>query len=165
MNSFIEIISLLASTASVYSTSVVDNATYFCNLDCHETTPPALSHDISVRNSTKTEKELVLKEGLVLLLGTVLRQRRISTMRGVELWGKGRVSEMEREREREREGENDATKDICIMRRKYTLVARRLKTGVEPIWFELMPCASYSGPSWSSIGGGGCVIRPGIVLS
>ena len=39
----------------------------------------------TVRNSTKTEKELVLKEGLVLLLGTVLRLRRISTMRGVEL--------------------------------------------------------------------------------
>ena len=57
----------------------------------------------SVRNSTKTEKELVLKEGLVLLLGTVLRQRRISTMRGVELWEKGQVSEMERERERRRE--------------------------------------------------------------
>ena len=47
----------------------------------------------TVRNSIKAEKELVLKEGLVLLLGTVLRQRRISTMRGVEL----------RERERERE--------------------------------------------------------------
>ena len=56
----------------------------------------------TVRNSTKTEKELVLKEGLVLLLGTVLRQRRISTMRGVELWEKGQVSEMEREREKER---------------------------------------------------------------
>ena len=50
-----------------------------------------------VRNSIKAEKELVLKEGLVLLLGTVLRQRRISTMRGVEL------REREREGERERE--------------------------------------------------------------
>ena len=60
-------------------------------------------------------------------------------MTGVELWEKGQVSQMERERE----GENDDTKDICIMRRKYTLVARRLKTGVEPIWFELMPCASF----------------------
>ena len=40
---------------------------------------------VSVKNSTTTEKELVLKEGLVLLLGTILRQRRISTMRGVEL--------------------------------------------------------------------------------
>ena len=58
---------------------------------------------VFVRNSTKTEKELVLKEGLVLLLGTVLRLRRISTMRGVELWEKGQVSEMEREREREKE--------------------------------------------------------------
>ena len=33
----------------------------------------------TVRNSTKTEK------GLVLVLGTVLSQRRLSTMRGVEL--------------------------------------------------------------------------------
>ena len=61
-----------------------------------------LPHLPCVRNSTKTEKELVLKEGLVLLLGTILRQRRISTMRGVELWEKGQVSEMEREREKER---------------------------------------------------------------
>ena len=38
-----------------------------------------------VKNSTKTKKGLVLKEGLVLLLGTVLSQRRLSTMRGVEL--------------------------------------------------------------------------------
>ena len=30
----------------------------------------------SVRNSTKTEKELVINERLVLLSGTVLRQRR-----------------------------------------------------------------------------------------
>ena len=43
------------------------------------------------------------------MLGTVLRQRRISTMRGVEL------RERERERERERDIENDDTKDICIM--------------------------------------------------
>ena len=66
-------------------------------------------------------------------------------MRGVELREKGRVSEMEREREREREreGENDDMKDIFIMRRKYTLVTRRLKTGVEPIWFNIMPCASF----------------------
>ena len=67
--------------------------------------------DTHVRNSTKTEKELVLKQGLVLLLGTVLRQRRISTMRGVEL----REREREGERERQRERENDDTKDICIM--------------------------------------------------
>ena len=40
---------------------------------------------VGVKNSIKAEKELVLKEGLVLLLGIVLRQRRISTMRGVEL--------------------------------------------------------------------------------
>ena len=37
------------------------------------------------------------------MLGTVLRKRRISTTRGVELWEKGQVSEMERERGRERE--------------------------------------------------------------
>ena len=72
------------------------------------------------------------KRRISTIVGKVLRQRRISTMRCVELWEKGRVSEMERERERE--GENDDTKDICIMRRKYTLVSRRLKTGVEPIW-------------------------------
>ena len=45
------------------------------------------------------------------MLGTVLRQRRISTMRGVEL----RERERGRERERERERENDDMKDICIM--------------------------------------------------
>ena len=44
------------------------------------------------------------------MLGTVLRQRRISTMRGVELWKQGRVSEMEREREREREREGEIRK-------------------------------------------------------
>ena len=36
-------------------------------------------YGMAVRNSTKTEK------GLVLVLGTVLSQRRLSTMRGVEL--------------------------------------------------------------------------------
>ena len=40
MNS-IQIISLPASTTVMYSASVVDNATVFCNLDCHETTPHA----------------------------------------------------------------------------------------------------------------------------
>ena len=29
------------------------------------------------------------------------------------------------------------------MLREYTIVARRLKTGVELIWFEIMPCASF----------------------
>ena len=29
------------------------------------------------------------------------------------------------------------------MLREYTIVARRLKTGLEPIWFEIMPCASF----------------------
>ena len=71
----------------------------------------ALVYQPIVRNSTKTEKELVLKEGLV------LRQRRISTMRGVELWKQGRVSEMvrarEREREREREGEIQKIYVLC----------------------------------------------------
>ena len=37
------------------------------------------------------------------------------------------TSESDGERERERRRD---TKDICIMRRKYTLIARRLKTGV-----------------------------------
>ena len=26
---------------------------------------------------------------------------------------------------------------------KYIIVARRLKTGVEPIWFEIMACVSF----------------------
>ena len=29
------------------------------------------------------------------------------------------------------------------MWKEYTRIARRLKTGVEPIWFEIMPCASF----------------------
>ena len=29
-----------ASTTAMYSASVVDNATVFCSLDCHETAPP-----------------------------------------------------------------------------------------------------------------------------
>ena len=66
---------------------------------------------ITVRNSTKTEKELVLKEGLVLLLGTVLRQRRISTMRGVEL--------RERERDRIKQAEDRALPSffafLCVL--------------------------------------------------
>ena len=40
MKSFIQNISLPASRAAMYSTSVVDNATVFCSLDYHETTPP-----------------------------------------------------------------------------------------------------------------------------
>ena len=34
-------ISLPASTAAMYSASEVDSATVFCNLDYHETAPPA----------------------------------------------------------------------------------------------------------------------------
>ena len=41
MKSFIHSISLPASTTAMYSASMVDNATVFCNLDCHETSPPA----------------------------------------------------------------------------------------------------------------------------
>ena len=39
MKSFIHSISLPAFTAVMYSASVVDNATVFCSLDCHETAP------------------------------------------------------------------------------------------------------------------------------
>ena len=46
-----------------------------------------------------------------------------------------------RTRERERERENDDDKRY-IMWNEYTSIARSLKTGVEPIWFEIMPCAS-----------------------
>ena len=41
MNSLIQIISLLASAAAIYSASVVDSATTFWSLDYHETGPPA----------------------------------------------------------------------------------------------------------------------------
>ena len=65
------------------------------------------------------------------MLGTVLRQRRISTMRGVEL--------REREREREIERERMMIRKIYVLcEGKYTIVARRLKNGVELIWFKLM---------------------------
>ena len=41
MKSFIHSISLSASTAAMYSASVVDNATVFRSLDYHEIAPPA----------------------------------------------------------------------------------------------------------------------------
>ena len=47
-------------------------------------------------------------------------------------------------RERERERERMMIRRIYVLGEgKYTIVVRRLKTGVEPIWFELMPCASF----------------------
>ena len=46
--------------------------------------------------------------------------------------------------EGERERERMMIRKIYVLcEGKYTIVARRLKTGVEPIWFELMPCASF----------------------
>ena len=41
MKSFIQITSLPASTTAIYSASVVDSATDFYSLDCHDTAPPA----------------------------------------------------------------------------------------------------------------------------
>ena len=40
-NRFNQSISLPASLAAIYSTLVVDKATHFCNLDYHDTAPPA----------------------------------------------------------------------------------------------------------------------------
>ena len=48
---------------------------------------------------------------------------------------------LERERERERERDDDI--DIYINVKEYTKMTMRLKTSVEPIWFEIMPCASF----------------------
>ena len=45
----------------------------------------------------------------------------------------------ERERERERDDDND----IYINVKEYTKMTMRLKTGIEPIWFDIMPCASF----------------------
>ena len=33
--------------------------------------------------------------------------------------------------------------DSYGVRKEYTKMAMRLKTGIEPIWFEIMPCASF----------------------
>ena len=41
MNSFIQIISLVAYVVSIYSVSVVDNTTAFYSLNYHEMAPPA----------------------------------------------------------------------------------------------------------------------------
>ena len=49
----------------------------------------------------------------------------------------------ERERERERGRERDDDNDIYINVKEYTKMTMRLKTGVEPIWFEIMPYASF----------------------
>ena len=38
-NCFIQSISLPASFAAIYSASIVDKATHFCNFDCHDTVP------------------------------------------------------------------------------------------------------------------------------
>ena len=48
-----------------------------------------------------------------------------------------------RERERERERDDDDNDIIYINVKEYTKMTMRLKTGVEPIWFEIMPCASF----------------------
>ena len=46
-------------------------------------------------------------------------------------------------RERERERERDDDSNIYINVKEYTKMTMRLKIGVEPIWFEIMPCASF----------------------
>ena len=74
----------------------------------------------------------------LLMLGIILKHREISTKRWrLVLRGKEGV-EQSREREREREM---ITKIYYV--KEYTRIARRLKTSVEPIWFEVMPCASF----------------------
>ena len=40
-NVFIHTNSFPASVTAIYSASVVDKATHFCSLDCHDTAPPA----------------------------------------------------------------------------------------------------------------------------
>ena len=47
-----------------------------------------------------------------------------------------RTLEIERERERETDDDSDIYTNI----KEYTKMTMRLKTGVEPIWFEIMPC-------------------------
>ena len=37
----------------------------------------------------------------------------------------------------------DDDSDIYINVKEYTKMTMRLKTGFEPIWFEIMPCASF----------------------
>ena len=55
MKYFIQITSLPASATAMYSASVVDSATNFCNLDCHDSTP--LSRMGGKRLSTKRKQE------------------------------------------------------------------------------------------------------------
>ena len=49
---------------------------------------------------------------------------------------------LERKIEREREREIMMT-TIYINAKEYTKMTMRLKTGVEPIWFDIMPRASF----------------------
>ena len=62
--------------------------------------------------------------------------------RGCRTLERKREKEREREREREREMMMMMTA-IYINVKQYTKITMRLKTGVEPIWFEIMPCASF----------------------
>ena len=50
---------------------------------------------------------------------------------------------LKRKRERERERERDDNSDIYINVKEYTKMTMRLKTSIEPIWFEIMLCASF----------------------
>ena len=47
------------------------------------------------------------------------------------------------ESEREREREREMMTSIYINVKEYTKITMSLKTGIEPIWFEIMPCASF----------------------
>ena len=50
---------------------------------------------------------------------------------------------LERERSRERGREREMITTIYINVKEYTKMTMRLKTNVEPIWFEIIPCASF----------------------
>ena len=65
----------------------------------------------------------------------VLNREEISTKRK-----SGVQNTQERRREREREYDDD---NFILCGKEYKGMAKRLKTGVEPIWFEIMPCASF----------------------
>ena len=47
------------------------------------------------------------------------------------------------ETETETETERDDDSDIYINVKEYTKMTMRLKTGIELIWFEIMPSASF----------------------
>jgi hypothetical protein len=52
-----------------------------------------------------------------------------------------------RERSRERAGERKRMmiRNVYYVKRRYKIkAAGRIKTGVEPIWFDIMPCASFN---------------------